>query len=130
MTDSLNAASKAVADAVAVIEAATTHLARQSEANGKISVAQLDQHQVLAYDLAHVTSALEGCRVMLDYAEKGEYESMLARAFIADAIWDLGSRIIGRESEWGVSLRDLFDAFSFVEAHRSPEFLESIADQL
>lgn len=130
MTDSLSAASKAVADAVAVIEAATTHLARQSEANGKISVAQLDQHQVLAYDLAHATSALEGCRVMLDYAEKGEYESMLARAFIADAIWDLGSRIIGRESEWGVSLRDLFDAFSFVEAHRSPEFLESIADQL
>ena len=30
--------------------------------------AALDQHQVVAYDLAHAASAVAGCRVMLDYA--------------------------------------------------------------
>ncbi len=130
MTDSLAAARLAVDDAVAVVAAATTHLGRLAEVDGKISVAKLDEHQVLAYDLAHATSAIEGCGVMLQYAEHGEYESMLARAFIADAIWDLSTRILGRESEWGVQLRDLDATRSFVEAHRSPQFLEEIADRL
>ena len=54
-------------------------------------MARLDEHQVLAYDLAHAASAVEGCRVMLDYAEHGEFESRLARAFIADAIADVAA---------------------------------------
>ena len=39
---------------------------------------------------------------MLDYGEHGELESLLARAFIADAIADLGAKLIGRDAVWGV----------------------------
>ena len=76
-------------------------LARRTD-DGRISVAELDEHQVLAYDLAHAASAVEGCRVMLDYGGHGELESKLARAFIADAIADLGARLIARDDAWGV----------------------------
>ncbi len=85
---------------------------------------------MLAYDLAHAASAVEGARVMLDYAEHGEVESLLARAFIADAVADLGGKLLGREAVWGVDAGVLADALPFVETHRSPEFLESVAVSL
>src|SRR5437763_121355 len=98
MPDQLPAAAAAIDRAAEVVTAATAHLARSSTRDGRISVDALEEHQILGYDLAHAASALEGCRVMLAYAEHGEVESMLARAFIADAIADLGARLIGREA--------------------------------
>src|SRR5436190_8287495 len=130
MPDQLPAAAAAIDCAAEVVGAATEHLARASTVDGRIRVDQLDEHQVLAYDLAHAASALEGCRVMLAYAEHGEVESMLARAFIADAVADLGARLIGREATWGVDSGVLSPALPFVEAHRSPAFLESVAATL
>ncbi len=130
MTDQLGAAGQAVDCAAEVITTATTHLAHAATVDGRISVAKLDEQQVLSYDLAHAASALEGCRVMLGYAEHGEIESMLARAFIADALWDLGAKVLGRERVWGVRDETLAPALSFVEAHRAPDFLESIAATL
>ena len=85
---------------------------------------------MLGYDLAHAASAVEGAKVMLEYAEHGEVESLLARAFIADAVADLGAKLLGREAVWGVDAGLLADALPFVEAHRSPEFLESVAATL
>ena len=67
---------------------------------------------------------------MLTYGEHGELESMLARAFIAEAIADLGAKVIGRDALWGVDLDTLDDALPFVEAHRSPQFLEALAATL
>ena len=90
----------------------------------------LDAHQVLAYDLAHAASAVEGCRVMLDYGARGEQESLLARAYIADAIWDLGTKVLGREATWGCDPSLLAPALPFVETHRSPQFLEALGDTL
>src|SRR6476659_2024458 len=130
MPDQLPAAAAAVDRAAEIIDGATTHLARASTVDGRISVDALDEHQVLAYDLAHAASALEGCRVMLAYAEQGEVESMLARAFIADAIADLGARIMGRDATWGVAGDELSSALPFVEAHRSPAFLQAVAATL
>jgi (2S)-methylsuccinyl-CoA dehydrogenase len=130
MTDVLEAAGAAVADATAVVGAACRHLAHASADGGRVSVAKLDEHQVLAYDLAHAASAVEGCRVMLDYAQHGEYESMLARAFIADVIADLVSKLIARESVWGVEAAELSGSLSFVETHRTPAFLQGIAARL
>jgi (2S)-methylsuccinyl-CoA dehydrogenase len=126
----LAAAAMAIDRAAEVVEAATAHLARASSVDGRISVDKLDEHQVLAYDLAHAASALEGCRVMLTYCEHGAVESLLARAFIADAIADIGARLVGRESTWGVSDATLDAALPFVEAHRSPAFLEAVAGTL
>ncbi len=67
---------------------------------------------------------------MLAYAEHGEVESLLARAFVADAVADLGARLLGREAVWGVDASLLADALPFVEEHRTPEFLESVAATL
>jgi (2S)-methylsuccinyl-CoA dehydrogenase len=130
MTDQLRAAAAAVDCAADVVVAATAHLAGEAIADGRISVAKLDEHQVLAYDLAHAASAVEAARVMLGYAEYGEVESLLARAFVADAVADLGAKLLGRESVWGLDESVLAEALPFVEAHRTPEFLESVAATL
>ncbi|HEY3671779.1 MAG TPA: acyl-CoA dehydrogenase family protein [Acidimicrobiia bacterium] len=130
MTDQLPAAAIAVDCAADVVAAATSHLARAATVDGRISVALLDDHQVLAYDLAHAASAVEAARVMLAYAEYGEVESLLARAFVADAVADLGARLLGREAVWGVDASLLADALPFVEAHRTPEFLDEVAATL
>jgi (2S)-methylsuccinyl-CoA dehydrogenase len=127
MTDQLPAAAAAVDCAADVVASATDHLASESTVDGRISVARLDDHQVLGYDLAHAASAVEGAKVMLAYAEQGEVESRLARAFIADAIAELGAKLLGREAVWGVDAGLLAPALPFVESHRAPEFLETVA---
>jgi len=129
-TPDLDAATAAVDVAAAVVERACTELAQRSTSDGRISVARLDEHQVLAYDLAHAASAVAGCRVMLDYGARGEYEAVLATGFIADAIWDLGTRLSTRTDEWGSDPSALAPAYAFVSAHRAPAFLEALAEQL
>ena len=100
MSDQLSAARAAVDTADAVVARAAQHLAEVSAEDGKISVARLDQHQTLAYDLAHAAAAVEGSKVMCTYAEHGEIESMLARAYVADAVWDVATRMLGRTATW------------------------------
>jgi (2S)-methylsuccinyl-CoA dehydrogenase len=129
-TVALAAAATAVDRAADVVAIATEHLARAAAVDGRISVARLDEHQVLGYDLAHAASAVEGAQVMLDYGARGEVESLLARAFIADAVAELGAKLLGREGVWGVDASALADAWPFVEEYRSPEFLESVAATL
>ncbi len=123
-------AAAAVETTTGVVDAAARTLAEKSAVDGRISVSALDQHQVVAYDLAHAASAVAGCRVMLDYAELGEFEASLAYTYIADAIADVGTRIVGREDAWGVQLSDLAPTQAFVAQHRDPAFLESVADSL
>ena len=130
MTDTHVAAGAAVDAAAAVVDAAARHLANASSENGRISVAKLDKHQVVAYDLAHAASAVAGSRVMLDYAKHGELEAKLAYAYIADGFADIVGRLVGREAEWGVDPSQLESAHDFVAAHRDPAFLESLADDL
>jgi (2S)-methylsuccinyl-CoA dehydrogenase len=127
MSDQLAAAATAVDRAADVVAIATEQLARAATVDGRISVAKLDEQQVLGYDLAHAASAVEGAKVMLTYAERGDVESRLARAFIADAIADLGAKLLGREAVWGVDTELLAPALPFVESHRAPEFLETVA---
>ncbi len=128
-TEQDRAAATAVELAASVVDTAGSHLANASLADGKLSVAKLDDHQVIAYDLAHAAAAVEAARVMCRYAEYGEVESMLARAYVADAVADIVGRLIGREGLWGVDPATLAPAHDFVAAHRAPAFLELIADQ-
>lgn len=129
-TPDLAAAAPAVEAARAVCDAAAARLAELTAEDGGVSVERLNQHQVLAYDLAHAASGVEGSRVMLDYGRHGGLQARLACLFAAEAIWDLGCRISGREGEWGVSLAGLDAARDFVEAHRSPAFLEDVAGEI
>jgi (2S)-methylsuccinyl-CoA dehydrogenase len=126
--DQLAAATRAVELAGAAVDRAARHLASVSTVDGKLSLAKLDEHQVVAYDLAHAAAAVEASRVMCAYARHGEMESMLARAYVADAYADLATRIAGREAAWGVDPADLAPAHDFVTAHRDPAFLEALAD--
>ncbi|MGH9022224.1 MAG: acyl-CoA dehydrogenase family protein, partial [Acidimicrobiia bacterium] len=110
-----------------VIAVGAGRLADLSCPDGRLSIELLDRHQILAYDLAHGASAVEAGGAILDYGEHGELESLLARAFVADALWDVGCRLFGRRNEWGVGLDALGPAEAFVEEHRHPEFLERLA---
>ena len=130
MTDTDTAARAAVDAMGALVDAAARSLAERSSVDGRISVSALDQHQIVAYDLAHSASAVGASRVMLDYATHGELESKLAYAYIADAVADIASRLVGRDGEWSVDPVMLSGAHGFVTEHRSPAFLESLADEL
>ena len=130
MTESLSQARAAVDAAHGVVAKAGDRLADLATDGDRISVARLDEHQVLAYDLAHAAAGLEGSKVMLDYAEHGEIESMLARAYIADAVSELAARLVGRTATWGSGLDALDPAMPFVEEHRAPKFLAALGDQV
>src|SRR6476620_10982425 len=129
MSDELRAASAAVELAGSVVNNAVRHLADLASENGKVSVAALDQHQAVAYDLAHAAAAVEGSRVMCGYGEHGEVESMLARAYVADAIHDVAARALGRSQAWGAERDALAGAMPFVSEHRAPAFLCALADR-
>jgi (2S)-methylsuccinyl-CoA dehydrogenase len=127
----LSAATAAVDVARSVCERAAARLAElATDEGGGISVERLDRHQVLAYDLAHATSGVEGSRVMVDYGEHGEAEAELSCLYVAEAIWDLACRMNGREGEWAIPAGELAPCREFVEAHRSPEFLQQVAGSL
>jgi (2S)-methylsuccinyl-CoA dehydrogenase len=129
-TPDLNAAAEAVAVAREVCRKAAAHLAELSNDGGRVSVARLDRHQLFAYDLAHATAGVEGAAAIVDYGAHGGLEARLACLFTAEAIADLVARLVGREGEWGVSAMELAPAGEFVTAHRSPAFLEDVAEEV
>jgi (2S)-methylsuccinyl-CoA dehydrogenase len=131
VSDPLVAAAAAVDDAAGVVDAAWQRLGHDvGGGTGRVGGAALDEHQVLAYDLAHAASAVEAARVMVDYGAAGEYEALLARCFVADAVAQVAARLVGREALWGVEADDLSPALPFLEAHRSPVFLDEVATHL
>ncbi len=88
----------------------------------------VDAHQSLAYDLAHAASALATARASLAYAAQGEEESRLVAAFLAFALSDLATRVLGRESLWAV-VDDWYRPFAaFVSTYRDPQFVASLAE--
>jgi (2S)-methylsuccinyl-CoA dehydrogenase len=113
----LQAAAAAVDAARDVLQSATEHLA---------ALGDLDGHQVLAYELAHSTAAVEMAGTLLDYGSKGETEGKIACAFAADAVAALAGKVFGREDGWGVEAGALDGAREFVGRFTSPEFLTSI----
>jgi (2S)-methylsuccinyl-CoA dehydrogenase len=130
MTETLAQARAAVEAAAAVVDTAARKLAQASVVDGKLSVAKLDEHQVLAYELAHAGAAVTAGRVMCDYATKGPAEAKLAYAFIADSIVELANKLVGRADMWGSDGAALASAADFVTEHRSPEFLSELGDDV
>jgi (2S)-methylsuccinyl-CoA dehydrogenase len=116
----LSAAAAAVEAAKSVVDGGVRHLA----ANGDV-----DTDQVVAYDLAHAAAAVEIARAILDYGAKGETEARIACAFVADAVYDVASRVLGREAEWGSRPGALDGALAFVRTYRAPEYLASLCGE-
>ena len=106
-----------------------TDLAAAVVAAGVARVAELgDEHQVVAYDVAHAAAAVAACRSMLGYGATGPDQTMLATAFVADAIHEIAACVLGREAAWGTDPAILADAMPFVATGRSAEFLRRVAD--
>ncbi len=117
----LAAAAAAVEKASDVVAAAAAHLA----ATGGV-----DPNQWAAYDLAHGAAAVEGARAVLDYGGRGQVEGGIACAFVAEAVFDLATRLLGREADWGVDPGALDEAMAFVRTYRRAASLSALADQL
>jgi (2S)-methylsuccinyl-CoA dehydrogenase len=111
-------AGEAVAIARQVIETAVRHLAAAGDE---------DANQLAAYDFAHAAAAVENAAAVLDYGEKGDVEGRIAAAFVADALHDLATRLLGREAAFGVEPGALDAAMPFVREHRSAAFLAGLA---
>ena len=126
MAPDLSAASTALDCARAVVDGAARHLANQGDGGGGDPT---DVHQVVAYDLAHSAAAVETARASLDYAAHGPVEADLSAAFIADAIWDVATRLLGREPQWGTDAGALDAAMPFVAEYRDPAWLAGLAGE-
>ena len=113
----LQAAAAAIDTARGVLAAATARLAELGD---------LDENQVLAYELAHSTAAVEMSATLLDYGAKGDTEARIACAFAADSVSALAGKVFGHETEWAVEPGALDAAREFVGTYSSPEFLLSI----
>ncbi|MDQ1444234.1 MAG: (2S)-methylsuccinyl-CoA dehydrogenase, partial [Acidimicrobiaceae bacterium] len=115
----LTAAADAVELATTVIAGARTSLAGSD----------IDANQVVAYDLAHAAAAVENARAVLDYGSKGEVEARIACAFVADAVFDVATRVLGREPEWGAEPGALNGAMAFVRTYRDPAYLADLCGE-
>jgi (2S)-methylsuccinyl-CoA dehydrogenase len=111
---------------------AAVHLA-QGVIDGAIAAAKaaggVEENQVVAYDLAHAASAVAIARSSLTYGEKGPIEALLACAFVADALRDLGQRFLGREALFGTTPGWMGPSAAFVTTFADPRFLASLAGE-
>jgi (2S)-methylsuccinyl-CoA dehydrogenase len=120
MSDEHGPAANAVACARQVINTAARHLAASGD---------VDDHQLVAYDLGHAAAAIEIAASVVDDGRHGDTERRMADAFVAEAVHDLACRLLGREEEWGVEPGALDAAMPFVRAHRSTSFLTSLTGE-
>lgn len=86
----------------------------------------VDSHQQAAYDLGHAAAAVEAAAAAVEYGEHGDLERRIADAFVAEAIHDVATRLLGREAAWGAEPGALDAAMPFVREHRSADFLASL----
>ncbi|MDQ1417064.1 MAG: (2S)-methylsuccinyl-CoA dehydrogenase [Acidimicrobiaceae bacterium] len=117
---SLASLEAAVVAADDVIGKAAAHLAAQG-------AGAVDAHQVVAYDLAHAAAGVAVARAAVNYAALGGDEAALARAFVADALFELTTKVLGREERWGVAGAALDGLRPVIEAYRDPAYLASLA---
>ncbi|MEM9204033.1 MAG: acyl-CoA dehydrogenase family protein [Actinomycetota bacterium] len=94
----------------------------------RLAAVGVDDHQVVAYDIAHGAAAVASAANLLTYGDHGETETRLTVAFVADVAHDLATRVLGRETTWGVERGALDAIHDFMAAGRSPELLASLVD--
>jgi (2S)-methylsuccinyl-CoA dehydrogenase len=117
----LDAAASAVALARSVIDGAAKGLAGQGRREA------VDANQVIAYDLAHAAAAVSVAGAAVEYGAQGDDEARIACAFVADAVWDVMTKVMGREEAWATAPGALDSALPFVRTYRDPAFLASLA---
>ncbi len=104
----LNAVQKALDFALADLKE------RTQKADGKVSAALLDQHQLVSYDLALSCAEVTGARFMLDYAARARaagggstseaiLEERFALLFTAEALQGVRNRLSARPADFGLN---------------------------
>jgi (2S)-methylsuccinyl-CoA dehydrogenase len=93
-----------------------------------LSGVNIDDHQVVAYDVAHAAAAVASATNLLAYGARGETEARLTVAFIADVTHDVNTRLLGREAAWGCELGALDSVREFMSAGREPALLASLVN--
>ncbi|MEY3615629.1 MAG: hypothetical protein RLZZ518_630, partial [Actinomycetota bacterium] len=86
-----------------------------------------EREQVLAYDIAHASAALETARSLIDYGAKGELEATITCAFVADMVHDFVTRLVGRETIWTVNISELSEFDAFLTKYRAAALIASLA---
>ncbi len=114
---SLKAAMAAADD---VIGRTAAHLAAQGPG-------AVDANQVVAYDLAHAAAGVAVARAATNYGAHGDIEASLACAFVADALFELTAKLLGREPQWGVAPGALDAVLPVVQAYRDPAYVALLA---
>jgi (2S)-methylsuccinyl-CoA dehydrogenase len=115
----LSHAAQLISTAQQIVDQAVDHLASEGG---------IDANQTFAYDLAHAASALATARATIDYGARGDLESRIAVAFLAQALSDIAARVLGRERIWGVD-EGWFHPFNeFVSTFREPSFIAALAE--
>ncbi len=88
----------------------------------------LDDDQAIAYDLAHLASAVQAARSALNYARKGELQLKLAQAYVADVVHQIVSNSLGRDYCFPLNSSEREDFIRFFTKYREPNFVASLAD--
>jgi (2S)-methylsuccinyl-CoA dehydrogenase len=115
----------ALEEARAAIRAAERALDRAIERLG--APGAIDEHQVLAYDVAHAAAGLRVADAVLDYGTHGSEEAAIACVFVADALHDFASRAWGREALFGLEAGWDAGLLAFARRHRTPALLAELA---
>ena len=92
------------------------------------AVDDIDDHQVVAYDVAHGAAAVTSAVNLLAYGAHGPAEEAVTVAFVADVAHDLFTRLAGREQSWGCEVGALDAVHGFMAAGREPSFLAGLVD--
>jgi (2S)-methylsuccinyl-CoA dehydrogenase len=116
----VGAAAGAVAAADAVVRAGARHLS---------GLGDLDANQAVAYDLAHAAAAVEAARAILDYGALGDVEARIACAFVADAVYDVACRVLGREELFGTASGALDAVIRATAPWRAPSWLAELCGE-
>ena len=91
---------------------------RSQKADGKISAALLDQHQIVSYDLSLSCAEVTGARFALDYAQRARQastiaadelslEERMALLFSAEALQGIRNRLSTRPADFGLDTQRL-----------------------
>lgn len=104
----------------AVVAKAAAHMASWST----------QEEQVVAYDLASMSSAVAAAAELLGHGAADQAEADLALLYAADVAADFAGRIAGRESLWGVDAFVLDGISGDVAAGRDPVLADRVAERV
>ena len=130
LTDSasadLNIARSTLGEISPLIDAALLHLNRVCSADGRLSPALLDEHQLASYDISFCVAEQTASRNLLDYAEEvveqDELAAWVACQFTAESIQSIVARLSCRPADYGLNRKTIAVALERSEASGLTDF--------